>query len=220
MVLALCCRAGRSMARVYFFAGPRDTRAFAEFLVSRGMHLVPNSFEEDRRVIDDDLVRNPECRVSPVPFTDLRRTENQYHPEMHSVHRNAIGTYGQPVIDWRRSHPDGNYLIAGDIEWVDWAEGRTFPKDAELLRLNAESGKVFRAARRWIHKHWTKQHGIFWHGPHALELEVGGLTPTSFHPDKTTFSTMFVERATGETTEVIADSFEEWSAMKRRPKPH
>lgn len=213
---------GRTLTRVYFFTGPRDTLALAEFFCSRGMHLVSRCFEDDRDVRRDNLVDRPECRVSPVPYSQLRRDPLQHNPEMHEVHRNAIDTYGQPVIDWRRSHQDGHYLLAGNLEWADWSQSprQKKEKDEELLRLNAAAGKVFRAARRWIHQRWTKRHGVFWYGPHALELELEGLTLTSFHPDKTTFSTIFVERATGEQTEVVASSFEEWSAVKRRPKPH
>jgi hypothetical protein len=184
------------LSRVYFFAGPRDTVALGEFFCSRGMHLVSNCFTNDRNVLQDNLVDRPGCCVSPVPFSQLKRDPLQYNPKMHEVHRNRIDTCGQPVIDWRRSHRDGAYLIAGDLDWVDWSQNprQQKEKDEELHGLNAAAGKVFRAARRWIYKNWTKRHGVFWYGPHALELEVEGLTLTSFHPDKVTFETIFVEK--------------------------
>jgi hypothetical protein len=209
-----------ALPRVYFFAGPRDTQGLAEFFQSKGMHVVPAMFDESYDPLLDDLAQQPGCCLSPVPYSQLVRSALQLNPQMHPNHRNAIGLYSQPVITWRRSHRDGHYLIAGDLEWVDWEGSAVPPKHEELRRLNAFSGRVFRSARRWIHKNWTKDDAMFWHGPHAVSLEQEGLRPTSFHPEKTIFSTIFVDKTTGEQTEVISPSFEEWSAMKQRPKPH
>jgi hypothetical protein len=176
------------------------------------MYLVSHCFEDDRDVLQDNLSDRPECRVSPAPYAELRRDPLHHNPKMHQIHRDAISTFGQPVVDWKRSYQDGDTLIAGDVEWVDWGQSLTRPRDEELHRLNAFSGKIFRAARRWIRKNWTRDEAMFWHGPHAVELEREGLLPTSFHPDKTTFSTIFVDRASGEQTEVIASSVDEWNA--------
>lgn len=205
---------------MYFFAGPVDTQALVNFFVSREMRVVPCVFDDASDALKDNLVERPGCCVSPIPYAQLRRSEMQLNPEMHANHRNAIEHHSQPVISWRRSHVDGDYLIAGDLEWVDWTEGRVHPKDEDLRRLNAVAGKVFRAARRWIHKNWTNNGAAFWHGPEALALKRSGLRTASWHPDRVKFTTVFVDRASGTQTEVEASSFDEWAAMTDRSKPN
>lgn len=177
------------MARVYFFAGPEDTRSLALFFLEKGQSLVSTRFDDGRNVQDDNLVEQPACYVSPVPISEIRRSEVQLNTEDPLI-RDIIHPYRQPVVSWRRSSMDGPYLIAGDLEWVDWSDGSSvFPSEARARELNIAAGKIFRSARRWIGKHWRNENS-FWFGPEACRLRDAGLKTTSFHPDKVGFSTV------------------------------
>lgn len=175
------------MSRVYFFAGPEDTRSLAHFFIGKKLHLVSTRFDDDRDVQQDDLIDQPGCYVSPVPLGELMRSEAQALATDPLI-RDSIHPCRQPVVSWRRSCVDGPYLIAGELEWEKWVEGLSaYPDDARLRQLNAEIGKGFRAARRWIHASWTQMNG-FWFGPEAARLRDLGSTAVSFHPEKVALS--------------------------------
>lgn len=170
----------------------------ASFFLAKKLNLVSTRFDDFRDVRVDDLVEQPGCYVSPVSLAEIERNELQRSSE-DPLLRDIIHPCRQPVISWRRSSIDGRYLIAGDLEWVDWSDGSSvYPKDERLRQLNATAGKVFRSARRWMGKHWKRESG-FWYGPEAISLRDGGITPTSFHPDKVRFSTSFTDDAGQET---------------------
>lgn len=182
------------MPRVYFYAGPEDTRALASFFLEKKMSLVSTRFDDARDVQADDLVAQPGCYVSPVPLAEIVRNEFQRN-SADPLLRDLIHPYRQPVVSWRRSSIDGQYLLAGDLEWVDWSDGSSvYPSEERLRQFNAEAGKAFRSARRWIAKHWTIQNG-FWFGPEAMRLRDAGLKPASFHPDKVRVLTVIVDDA-------------------------
>ncbi len=198
---------------MYFYSGPEDTRALASFFVEKKLSLVSTSFDSVRDVQADDLVEQPGCNVSPVPLAQIERNEFQ-RSSTDPLERDIIHPYRQPVISWRRSSIDGQYLIAGDLEWVDWSDGSSvYPSEARLRQLNAEAGKAFRSARRWISKHWCLENG-FWYGPEAARLREAGLTPTSFHPDKVRFSTVVSSNA-GQKT-IVGQSADEFFDSKRK----
>lgn len=164
----------------------------ARFFLDKKLSLVSTRFDDGRDVLADDLVEQPGCYVSPVPLVEIDRTESQRNAADPLV-RDIIHPYRQPVISWRRSAMDGPYLIAGDLEWLDWSDGSSvYPGDERLRQLNIEAGKAFRSARRWISKHWRIENG-FWYGPEAVRLRNAGVTPTSFHPDKVRFSTLVID---------------------------
>lgn len=200
------CRRGE-LSRVYFYSGPEDTRALASFFLEKKMSLVSTRFDDVRDVQADDLVEQRGCYVSPVPLDQIERNEFQ-RSSTDPLQRDIIHPYRQPVISWRRSSIDGQYLIAGDLEWVEWSGGSpVYPSEGRLLQLNAEAGKAFRSARRWIGKHWRIENG-FWYGPEATRLRDAGLTPTSFHTDKVKFSTVTISDSGGKTiVEQSADEF-------------
>jgi len=161
----------------------------ARFFLAKKLSLVSTRFDDARNVEEDNFAEQPGCFVSPVPLSELERTEAQSSATDPLI-RDIIHAYRQPVVSWRRSSIDGAYLIAGDLEWVDWSEGSSvFPSDVRLRQLNAEAGKAFRSARRWIGKHWRNERG-FWFGPEAAKLRDAGLKATSFHPDKVGISTV------------------------------
>jgi hypothetical protein len=179
------------LSKLYFFAGPEDTRALAAFFLERKLSLVSTRFDDDRDVQADNFVEQPGCFVSPVPLAEIERSQIQKNATDPLI-RDIIHPFRQPVITWRRSSIDGDYLIAGDLEWVDWTEGSTvFASDPRLRQLNAVAGKAFRSARRWMQKNWTIDNG-FWLGPQALKLRASGLKTSSFHPDKVTTSTVVI----------------------------
>ncbi|MBK8542761.1 MAG: hypothetical protein IPL62_03820, partial [Caulobacteraceae bacterium] len=121
--------------------------------------------------------------------------------------RDVIHPYRQPVVSWRRSSIDGPYLIAGDLEWVEWVEGSSvFPSEPRLRQLNAEAGKAFRSARRWMSKQWRNENGS-WFGPEAAKLKDAGLKTAGFNPDKVRFSTVFINDGEKPVVEQSANEF-------------
>lgn len=201
------------MPRVYFYAGPEDTRALASFLLEKKLSLVSTCFDDARDVQADNLVEQPGCYISPVPLAEIERNEFQLN-STDPLLRDIIHPYRQPVVSWRRSSIDAQYLIAGDLEWVDWSDGSSvFPSEDRLRQLNAEAGKAFRSARRWISKHWRVENG-FWFGPEAMRLRDLGLTPTSFHPDKVRLSTVVTDDVEHKT--IVRRSAGEFFDTKRK----
>jgi hypothetical protein len=201
------------LPRVYFYAGPEDTRALASFFLEKKLSLVSTRFDDVRDVQADDLVEQPGCYVSPVPLAKIERNEFQ-RSSTDPLQRDIIHPYRQPVISWRRSSIDGQYLIAGDLEWVEWSDGLSvYPSEGRLRQLNAEAGKAFRSARRWIGKHWSIENGT-WYGPEATRLRDAGLTPTTFHPDKVRFSTVVIDEACQKAT--VRQSADKFFDTKRK----
>jgi hypothetical protein len=179
------------LPRLYYYGGPEDTQSLSAFFLQKKFSLVSTRFDDIRDVQLDNLVEQPACFISPVSHAEVRRSESQER-SLDPLIRDLIHPHRQPVISWRRSSIDGQYLLAGDLEWVDWSESSlVFPNDARLRALNAQAGKVFRSVHRWVSQNWAKNNG-FWLGPNAVKLKESGLKTASFHPSKVAVATVFV----------------------------
>lgn len=153
---------------VFFYAGPTDNHALAEFAQSIGLRIFSGLAETPELQPSDDFRREPICYLSPLPKEELHP-----YPSPPVTGPLVIGPATDPLIDfWRSYLYTAEILVRGHLSCLN-----------DVPHLLKITKPYFVRLTRWIVTNWKRlPESVEYIGPEAQYFIDKGVKMVSLPP--------------------------------------